>query len=195
MKVGRTATTILLSCACTTLAEAQSPAFQQNDTEATSSPRSVATADFNRDGRPDLALCGIGRKSVTVLLNGDAGTSSFTLASEIVVGSGAFELAAGDLNRDGKPNLVVANADADAVDILIGAGDGTFRTRSRVDITGGAPRGVTIADDDRDGMADIIVTETSPARKTTRPGTAKSDATKLELTWPWLGCWDRCSPE
>jgi hypothetical protein len=61
MKRCPTATKILFACVSTTVADAHSPTFQRNDiaATATSSPRSVVTAEFNLDGRPDLPLSGI----------------------------------------------------------------------------------------------------------------------------------------
>jgi len=102
MKRCSTSATILCGGVFATVADAQSPAFQWSDAAAPSSPQRVVAPDFNRDGRPELALCGTGRKSVAVLLKAGGGVPNFTLASEIVAGGGPFELAAGDLSRDAR---------------------------------------------------------------------------------------------
>src|SRR6185503_9256489 len=134
MKRCFTAAPCLFLFAHASFARAQSLSFARVDTATTPAPRSVVAADFNRDGRPDLAFAGNGRASVGILLN--SGSGGFAAAADVVLGGGPFELATGDLNGDGMPDLVVANADADAVDILIGRGDGTFAPASRVAIAG-----------------------------------------------------------
>src|SRR5688500_232388 len=99
--------------------------------------RAIASADFDRNGWPDLAHGNFGRNSVTVLMNHD-GTLSRT--SEVPVGAGPFDMATADFNRDGHADLAVANADANTISVLLGRGDGTFR---RIDATApGNPRGV-----------------------------------------------------
>jgi hypothetical protein len=61
-----------------------------------------------------------------------------------------------DLNLDGNPDLVVANADANSLSILLGRGDGRF---TRTDIAApGSPRGVAVADMNRDGRPDLVYT-------------------------------------
>ena len=68
-------------------------------------------------------------------------------------------MAAGDLNRDGWPDLAIANADAHAVTLLISSGvAGSFR---QVDypMPGANPRGIALGDRDRDGALDVLVTE------------------------------------
>ena len=135
--------------------------FMRDDYGGAASARAIAAADFDQDGWLDLATAGT-RGSIRILLNnGPAGR--FRALPERSLGGGPFDLAAGDLNRDGIPDLVVANADADAVDILLGAGDGTFPRWTRVSIVqgsiGGNPRGIALADHDGDGRLDVIVTE------------------------------------
>ena len=141
----------------TSVVEAQSPSFQRGDTPANSAPRSIASADFNRDGWPDLALGGTGRDSISILLNRNETGGGMVRAHEIVVGGGPFDLATGDLNRDGIPDIAIANADADAITLLIGKGDGSFQP-PRNHVAPGSPRGVAIADLNRDGLVDIAYT-------------------------------------
>ncbi len=46
------------------------------------------------------------------------------------VGASPTAVALGDVNTDGKPDLVVANASATTVSVLLGTGDGTFGAKT-----------------------------------------------------------------
>jgi hypothetical protein len=74
-------------------------------------PVSVAVADFNGDGKPDLAVVNENTNStVSVLLNttpAGASTVSFAAQQTFAVGFGAAFLAVPDFNGDGKPDLAV----------------------------------------------------------------------------------------
>ena len=78
----------------------------------------LVTADFNGDGRLDLATLGGFPNTLSVLLgNGDG---SFQPARTSPFASGDAALAVGDFNRDGKPDLATNQA------VRLGNGDGTF---------------------------------------------------------------------
>jgi hypothetical protein len=151
-----------LTCvACTTLAAAQTPpAFNRDDDSSSLRPRALALADFDRDGFLDIAHGGgAPDASIVLTLNRTRTGAGFERFRTITVGGGPFDMAAGDLNRDGWPDLAIANADAHAVTLLISSGvAGSFR---QVDypMPGANPRGIALGDRDRDGALDVLVTE------------------------------------
>ena len=139
---------------------------------------SVVIADVNGDGYPDLVVanwcasyysCGNGGNGgeVSVLLgNGDG-----TFQAPVSYSSGglyAFSVAIGDVNGDGKPDLVVVNAcpsgsdcsgspSTGVVSVLLGNGDGTFQSAVTYSSGGYWARSVAIADVNGDGHPDLVV--------------------------------------
>ncbi len=125
---------------------------------------SVAVADMNDDGRPDLLVAGATKGAVAVLLgNGDgtfqAATTYFT------GGTYPYSLKVADLNGDGKLDLVAANSWSGTVGVLLGNGDGTFRTAvaySSGDKANVAQiSSVAVADVNGDGPPDLVLTTQS----------------------------------
>ncbi|ALG08716.1 FG-GAP repeat domain-containing protein [Kibdelosporangium phytohabitans] len=114
----------------------------------------VTTADFNGDGKPDLALAGgnpIG--NVGIYLNKGDGT--FDAPRTVPVGYGPNQITTGDLNRDGKADLITANNFAANITVRLGRGDGTFGPEKRYNI-GPGPQGVTVADVNGDRVPDVL---------------------------------------
>jgi hypothetical protein len=70
-------------------------------------------------------------------------------------GQGPAAIAIGDVNGDGKPDLVVADYDGDAVSVLLGNGDGTFGSPTSYPV-GAYPDAVALADLNGDGHLDIV---------------------------------------
>src|SRR5207244_170070 len=71
-------------------------------------------------------------------------------------GTNPIFVAVSDLNGDGKPDMVVANANSNDISVFLGNGDGTFRPRGRYSVTAG-PKSVVLADFNGDGNLDIAV--------------------------------------
>jgi hypothetical protein len=96
-------------------------------------PDSVAVADLNGDGIPDLVVgtfsSGYLRagRTVSVLLGNGDGT--FGPPRTFPVGQGPSAVVVADLNGDGIPDLVVANQFDYDVSVLLGNGDGTFQAQ------------------------------------------------------------------
>lgn len=84
----------------------------------------LISADFNGDGKADLAGSTFDSPQVTVLLGNGDGT--FRAGEVTPIAAGSTSLAAGDFNGDGKADLAAMNPLGGGVTILIGRGDGTF---------------------------------------------------------------------
>ncbi len=143
------------------------------DVGAEAKPFSVATGDFNGDGKLDLAVDNYGctacsppvSGSVSVLLGNGDGT--FQSAAKIAVGPNPQSVAVADFNGDGKPDLAVANYGSTNVVVLLGNGDGMFQTAVSYGV-GGTPAppfaaaGVlAISDLNGDGKVDLAVANSS----------------------------------
>jgi hypothetical protein len=86
------------------------------------SPYSVAVADFNADGRPDLAVDNLSDKTVSVLLDttaAGAGAASFAAQQTFAIGNVAYSVAVGDFNGDGRPDLAAANNTDKTASVLL----------------------------------------------------------------------------
>ena len=124
-------------------------------------PDFFATADFNGDGKPDLAVSNNGSQGMTILLGN--GNGSFTPApgSPIAIGSELGQVVAADFNLDGKPDLASIRNSSNDVTILLGDGAGGFPPSSVTTVTvADAPVWLAIADFNRDGRPDFAASDT-----------------------------------
>jgi hypothetical protein len=86
----------------------------------------VVAADFNGDGKLDLAASSARGNTVAVMIgNGDR---TFQTGSSLTAGSDNEGLVTADLNGDGIPDLATADNGSNTVTVLLGNGDGTFQT-------------------------------------------------------------------
>ncbi|HET7380630.1 MAG TPA: VCBS repeat-containing protein, partial [Gaiellales bacterium] len=123
-------------------------------------PRSVAIGDLNADGKPDLVVANSGLwpaygTTVSVLLGNGGG--SFAPKTDFVTGGVPYSVAIGDLNGDGKPDLVVARGGA--VSVLLGNGDGSFGPTA--DFPADDAEFLAIGDLNGDGKLDVATTNGS----------------------------------
>ena len=165
MRTLRTLSAVLLLTAFGGHAALQSQSslsFNRIDNASNASPRSIVSADFNRDGFQDVALGGTNPASVGILFHhgledGDEG-QRFKPLLTIGLNGGPFDMAAGDLNKDGWPDLAIANADLPGVSIILNVDGRSFSPPTDM-VFDGNPRGLALADFNGDGNLDVVVTK------------------------------------
>ena len=94
--------------------------FQSAVTSASGDMSDVSAADFNADGKIDLALAPNFSTAVQVLLGNGDGTFASPVSYEA---DSSGTVVATDLNSDGKPDLLIGGGHTA---VLLGNGDGTF---------------------------------------------------------------------
>jgi hypothetical protein len=126
-------------------------------------PFAVKISDLNDDGKPDLITANAVKNSISVLKNTSAqGVPSFSQEVEYNTGPDPLRIAVGDLDGDGKPDVVVMNfnsGNASTISIFgnISSG-GDILFAPKIDYsTGNGSIGIDIADMDGDGKPDLIV--------------------------------------
>ena len=110
-------------------ADAQAYLYNSSYFSAGNSPLGAVLADFNHDGRSDLATVNY-ENGVSVMLG--AANAAFGSPVSYSTGSSPFTLIAADLRGNGRIDLVTVNMpngidQPGVVSVLLGNGDGTFQ--------------------------------------------------------------------
>src|ERR1700733_7762892 len=147
-------------------ASAQTYVFGQASLATGTQPLSIATGDFNGDGKLDLAVVNRSDNAVSVYLGKTNGT--FSLPVNYPTGPQPSSVTIGDFNADGNLDIVVTNENCTtipklngaldcgsaSVSVLLGNGDGTFQPHQDFP-TGMRPLSVKAADLNGDGKLDL----------------------------------------
>ena len=118
-------------------------------------PRTLGIADFNGDGKLDVAVTNSG-DSITVSLLIGNGDGTLQAAVPVNVGMRPQGMAVGDLNGDNKQDLVVAATTDNAVVVLIGNGNGTFQGPVPYPTGGNQALDIALADFNGDAKLDVV---------------------------------------
>ena len=124
---------------------------------ATNRPQAVAGADFNGDGKLDLAVAkdnfGGDNKTLSIMLNNGDGT--FAPGVDYVAGTGSYAVVTGDFNHDGKQDVAIPNLNESTISVFLGNGDGTLRGPVDYPVYAN-PKGLITGDFNNDGKLDLL---------------------------------------
>jgi hypothetical protein len=149
----------VLSCALCAPALAQTcslPSFSQTPVYpvAGADIRSVAAADFDGDGSPDLAVVNADTSNVTVVLK--AGRAEPAIINTYAVGAFPLSVATGDFTGDGKIDIISANDSASSISLLRNNGSGGFVSAGTFN-AGAGPVDLAVGDFNNNGTLDVAV--------------------------------------
>jgi len=119
----------------------------------------VAVADFNKDGKLDIAAVDNSLGQVDIFLGNGDGTFPATPSATIATNdSDSRKIVVADLNGDGYPDLVVANANGATAGVIMNDGTGAFLAQVPYTLNGLA-YSVAVADVNGDGKLDLLLPE------------------------------------
>jgi hypothetical protein len=138
-------------------------------------------ADFNGDGKPDLAIANWYDGTVTVLLGNGAGGFTAAPGSPFAASTAPTGIAVGDFNGDGHEDLAVTDNDNGQVMVWLGDGTGAFALHPAGlhpgFLAGSQPYSVAVGDFNGDGKPDLAVTDEGGATVTVLLGTGTGSFT------------------
>lgn len=122
-------------------------------------PYSVFAHDVDRDGNLDLVVGGVVKASAIGVMTGD-GLGAFAAAVNYIANPRVYEMEFFDANQDGIVDLIAASESAGGVVVMRGNAAGTLDAAATITIPD-APGYASLADLDRNGIADLLVGGTS----------------------------------
>ena len=153
-------------------------------------PVFCAMGDLDADGKPDLAVTNINSNSVSIYKNtSTTGTINFATKIDLTTGTSPRSVAFGDIDGDGKLDLVITNYSSTSFSVFRNTSPGTITFAAKVDVSTGAsinPSGLALGDLDADDKPEVIVTNdagvtVSVFKNNSTPGSV-TFATQVDLT-------------
>ncbi|CAN7760566.1 FG-GAP-like repeat-containing protein [Bradyrhizobium sp. LjRoot220] len=119
-------------------------------------PAGLAVGDINGDGRLDIVTSSPGSLNTWILFGNGDGTFGTAIPNLMAVPSSNFEVALGDLNGDGKLELVASDGSFAQVAFQVPhGGPGPFYSTGSVNL-GAPPSSMALIDVNGDGRLDIV---------------------------------------
>ena len=121
-------------------------------------PNGIAAGDLDGDGKPELSVTNSNNGTVSIFRNNSTGTDiSFSPRIDYVAGTSPGDVAFGDLDGDGRPDMVVANQNPATISLYKNtSAPGAVSFNAKVDYaTAGGHVGIAIGDVDGDGKPDL----------------------------------------
>jgi FG-GAP-like repeat len=147
---------IIFSCADSTMKNNSS--FDIVTIKVGKGAGSVEAADFNKDGLPDIAVANAEDSSVTILLGNGKGKFTEAPRSPFFANTSPNDIAIADFNKDGNPDLGIANTEVSFLTVLLGNGKGQFQQAAKSPFMVDAKphtHGIGTADFNGDGNLDL----------------------------------------
>lgn len=119
----------------------------------------ITIGDIDADGKPDLAIACNGY-IVSLLRNtSSSGTLNFASKVDFTTNQTATSVAIGDLDEDGKPEMIIANSASNNISVFQNLSTiGNIAFANKIDYAvGNNPKSVSIGDIDGDGKVDLTV--------------------------------------